>query len=484
MECPLEPNRAAMAKLGTLVLDHVVDFVAGIADHPASMGRDADAAAGLVKGFLEPPPEHPGELSALLDRLDVAASCALETAGPGYLAFVPGGGVYSAALAAFYGNAVNRYGGLAFAAPAMAAIEESVIQWMARDVCLLPEGSGGLLTTGGSMAALSAVVAARHRLLGEEISDGSVYVTPHTHHSIAKTARLAGIRARNVREVACTPDLRMDVESLADAIRDDRLAGLRPFLVVGSAGTTSTGTVDPLPELADLAEREGIWFHVDGAYGGFFQLTERGRERLTGVERADSVVLDPHKTLFAPFGTGALVVRDPASLYAAHEGGGSHRYLRDVEASHGLPNYAHLGPELTHDIRGLRAWLPLHLHGVAAFRDALDEKLDLTQYAYERLIANPALDVPWRPDLSTVAFRCRDGDKETLRLLVRINDSQRVFLSRTAIDDRQVIRMCIVSHRTHQDRIEEALDIIDNATSQRPALSERQRRRSTAPQGR
>ncbi|MGW7510161.1 pyridoxal phosphate-dependent decarboxylase family protein [Streptomyces massasporeus] len=239
-------------------------------------------------------------MNALLARLDEAADCALETAGPGHLAYIPGSGLYSAALAEFYNRAVNRYGGLASVAPDLAALEESVIRWMARDVCGLPEGSGGLLTSGGSMATFSATLAARHDKLGEELAGGTVYTTAFAHHSVAKAARLAGIRAAHIRTVSHTPDLRMDPEAAAAMIRSDRHAGLRPFLLVATAGTTDTGTVDPLPQLADLARREDVWFHIDAAYGGFFRLTARGSERLAGFEEADSITLDPHKPLFMP----------------------------------------------------------------------------------------------------------------------------------------------------------------------------------------
>lgn len=467
-EYPLEPDRAVMAEMGALVLDRVISLIEGLPERPTDNTTGAAATAALVKSFLAAPPEQPGDLKELLDRLDDAADCAYETAGPGYLAYVPGGGLYSSALAEFYARGINRYGSLAFAAPALAALEESVLRWMAQDVCGLPEGSTGLLTTGGSMATFSAVVAARHEHLGEDLADGTVYVTRYTHHSVAKAARLAGLKARNVRIVPCDENLRMDPDAAAAMIDADRKAGLRPFLLVASAGTTDTGTVDPLPALADLAERENLWFHVDAAYGGFFRLTERGRRQLVGTERADSVTLDPHKTLFLPFGTGALVVRDPAKLYAAHEGTGD--YLQDLGASGGLPNYAHMGPELTHEVRGLRAWIPLHLHGVSAFREALDEKLDLAERTHAVLSGIPALEVPQRPDLSTVAFRIRprDGsadaatqaDQATRGLLARINDDPRVLLSSTVIEGRQTIRICIVVHRTHADRIDEVLDLI------------------------
>jgi aromatic-L-amino-acid/L-tryptophan decarboxylase len=459
-----------MSMMGDLILGEVIDFVESLPDRPASYDSD-QAITGLTTRLLAPPPEKPQDLAALLGQVRAAADHAVETAGPGCMAYVPSGGLYTSALAEFYARAINRYGSLAFAAPALAAIEESVLRWMAREVCGLPADSTGLLTTGGSMAAFSAVVAARYHHLGEDLGDGAVYVTQYTHHSVAKAARLAGIRARNIRVVPCTDDLRMDAGAAAEMIRADRRAGLRPFLLAGSAGTTDTGTVDPLDDLADVAARERVWFHVDAAYGGFFALTERGRARLAGIERADSVTLDPHKTLFLPFGTGALVVRDRARLETGHESVAD--YMRDADSTTDLPDYAHRGPELSREHRGLRVWLPLHLHGVSAFRAALDEKLDLTEEVYHALRGIPALEVPWPPDLSTVVFRVRPRDQSaaaadeanaaTQRLLEQINGKRRVWLSSTVVDGRLGIRVCIVSHRTHRDRVTELIDLISAA---------------------
>jgi aromatic-L-amino-acid/L-tryptophan decarboxylase len=466
---PLEPDRAGMAELGRAVLDRAIDFVAGLPDRPANTADQAPDE--LVRELLAPPPEGPGDLAALLDRVERAAAYAFETAGPGYLAYIPGGGLFASAVADLYARVTNRYVGLAAPAPALAALEHSVVRWLA-GLCGLPEGSGGLLVPGGSIANFSAVIAARHAGLGDDLAAGTLYVSAQTHQSVAKAARLAGIPAAGLRIVPCTPDLRMDVAAAAGMVAADRAAGRRPFLLVGSAGTTNTGAVDPLPELAALARRNGMWFHVDGAYGGMFRLTDRGRERMRGMEHADSVTLDPHKTLFLPYGTGALVVRDPARLAAAHESGG--HYLQDLAAGDELPDYAHLGPELTRDPRGLRVWLPLHLYGVAAFRAALDEKLDLAELAHGKLAAEPLLEVPWSPELSTVAFRMRasgvDGtaaaDAASRRLLERINAGRRIFLSSTVIDGRYTLRLCIVSHRTHAERIAEAVDIITTAAHQ------------------
>jgi aromatic-L-amino-acid decarboxylase len=252
----------------------------------------------------------------------------------------------------------------------------------------------------------------------------------------------------------------MDVEALRRAIEVDRASGLHPFVVVASAGTTNTGAVDPIDAIADVAAEHDIWLHVDGAYGGFFQLTDRGRERFRGIERADSITLDPHKGMFLSYGTGALVVRDGRKLRDAHHIGTS-AYLQDLPVDADVPNFAEYSAELSRDFRGLRVWFPLKLHGVRAFREALDEKLDLAEHLYEGLKAIPELELPWQPDLSIVPFRLRDGDDDANRaFLGRINDTGRVYLSSTIVDGRFTIRACILSHRTHRDRIDECTEIV------------------------
>lgn len=333
-------------------------------------------------------------------------------------------------------------------------------------VCGLPKDAGGVLTPGGSLANLSAMVAARHAGLGEDLTGATLYVTEHTHHSVTKAARIAGLPAAAVRVVPTTGHLRMDVAAAAALLAQDRAAGHRPFLLVASAGTTDTGSIDPLRPLAELAEREGLWLHVDAAYGGLFALTDRGRARLHGLERADSVTLDPHKSLFLPYGTGALVVRDPGRLADAHSG--SAQYLADLDSDLEVPDPAGLGVELSREVRGLRVWLPLHLHGVAAFRAALDEKLDLAYQAYETLAVDPALEVLGEPDLTVVAFRLRDGDDAANHaFLARINATERVFLSSTSVRGRVALRLCVLSHRSHAEHVDEAVQVIrDSARRQ------------------
>ena len=451
----LEPDQETRRAWTDAVGAFVEDFVAGLAKAPASESGPED-----LSDFLAEPPEAPGTFDDLLATFGRAAGYAVETAGPGYLGYFPAGGLLSSVLAETLAQTVNRFTGVAATAPALVAMEHAVIRWFCRRFDL-PDGAGGVVTSGASLATLAALTAAREDRLGGPDPRGTIYVTEHTHYCVAKAARIAGFTSAQVRVVPVDEDLRMDLAAAEALIADDRERGLKPFFLVGTAGSTSTGTVDRLDALGALAAREDLWFHVDGAYGGSFQLTDRGRTILHGVHRADSITLDPHKSLFLPYGTGLLLVRDEARLRAAHAADG--HYLQDLDREHDLPDYGDLGPELTREYRGLRLWLPLHLHGVAAFRAELDEKLDLAALVHRELSADRNLEVPLVPDLTVTVFRSPFGDATTERLLERINGTRRIFLSSTRLDGKHTLRLCVLSHRTHRTHVEEALAIVRRA---------------------
>ena len=308
------------------------------------------------------------------------------------------------------------------------------------------------------MANFTGIVTARNAKLGDRFTAGVVYVTKHTHHSAAKAARLAGLRSDQIVAVDVDEDLRLNVDHLRQLVHTDRDAGRSPFLVIASAGTTDTGTIDPLDAIADLAGEEELWLHVDGAYGGFFQLTQRGHERLRGIDRADSLALDPHKGLSIPFGVGALLVRDEASLVDAHQGRGA--YLRDEDSYMGIRDISSLGPELTRPFRGLSVWLPLQLHGTAPFVAALDDSLDLAGHAFDRLKTINGIDARWSPDLSIVAFGF-DDDELGRAAWDAVNRDRTVHLSPTIIDDRFILRMAILNRRSTVEHVDRAIDIIE-----------------------
>ena len=457
---PLDPAPADMRAMGEAAVEYLIGFITGLDEAPAAA---TEGGVELARTLRAAPAEQGGRFDQLFAEVREAIAHTFEFAGPGYLAYIPGGGLYTAALADFIAHGVNRYVGLWMPSPAAVQIEENVVRWLC-DLFAMPPSSQGILTSGGSMATLSAVVTARHAKLGEDFGDGSYYVSEQAHASVTKAAAIAGFGRKHVRLVPTDAELRMDPEALLEMVRQDRAAGMRPFLVVPSAGTTNTGAIDPLGAVADVAADEELWLHVDAAYGGFFQLTERGRQRFRGIERADSVTVDPHKGLFLPYGTGALVVRDGEALRDAHYEGAA--YLQDLGAPGELPNYSEHSAELSRDWRGLRVWMPLQLHGVAAFREALDEKLDLAAELDEALRADPHLELPWATQLTVTPFRLREGDDETNEeLLRRINASKRVLLSSTRVGGRYTLRVCIVSHRTHRDRILECVDIVRSAAA-------------------
>ncbi len=399
---------------------------------------------------------------ALLDHLfgDLVPR-SFNAAGPGYLAYVPGGGIIHADIADFIADAINRYVGVFAAAPALAQIEANVVRWLC-EIVGFGKGSGGVLTTGGSLANFIAIVAARKALLPEDFLRGTLYCGDQVHHAFQKAATLAGFPLANVRELPSDGRFRVRPDALEEAIARDRANGFTPFLLAGSAGTTNTGAVDDLEALGRIAREQSLWFHVDGAYGALFMLTERGRVALRGVESADSVVLDPHKTLFLPFGTGALVVRDARTLRRAHSMHAD--YLPDFQEDEELVDFCELSPELSRDFRGLRVWLPVKLFGIDVFRRQLDEKLDLAQWAVDQLRALDGIEIVAEPQLSTIGFRLAGADDAANRaFLDRINAQKRVMLTGAIVGGRFVLRICVVSFRTHMERMEMCLQDIREA---------------------
>jgi len=452
---PLEPDEATARSMTEECVEFVLGQLRSLNEQPAA---DLEGAESLARSFEEPPPEAGRSLSELLARLQPAVAKSYNTAGPGYLAYIPGGGVYAAALADFIACAVNRYVGVAQAAPALARIEETAIGWLAR-LMGYPASARGVLTSGGSLSNFGAVVTARNERLDGDLLRGVVYVSQETHHSVAKAALLAGLPAANVRVLPVDARFRLRPEALEAAIREDEARRLVPFLVVASMGTTNTGAVDPLPDIQAIARQHGLWVHADAAYGGFFRLVRGGDSLLPGLEGCDSITLDPHKGLFLPYGLGCLLVRSGEALHRAHRHSAS--YLQDLGDDDSPIGFADLSAELSRDFRGLRLWLPLQLHGLEAFREQLQEKLTLARLAYERLEADPLFEMLDEPQLSIVAFRLRGAGEKTdaagAELLRRVNARGRVFLSSTRVHGRHALRICVLSFRTHADRIEDAV---------------------------
>jgi len=467
---PLEMDGNEFREVLDAVAPRLAEFINSLQQGPAWAETDIP---GNAARFREPLPETGGSLPPLLQSvIDDVVAQGFNTASPGYLAYIPGGGLPMAAVADLIAGVINRYVTVWQAAPVAAEIEATVIRWICEMVGYPPETSGGFLTTGGSLASWSAVVTARRTLLPENFLQGTIYTSDQTHHSVAKAAMLAGFPEKNVRTVPCDGSLRVDPDRMETLIEQDRREGFTPFLIVGNAGTTNTGAVDDLNRLADLAERNGMWLHVDAAYGGFFMLTDRGREALAGLARADSITLDPHKGLFLPFGTGTLVVREQSRLEAAHRLDAD--YLPPMQENGDCMDLCRISPELSREFRGLRLWLPIKVYGIAAFRRELDEKWDLAHRAAETLRDLPAIDIVAEPQLSLFAFRLKPHDLDNgeklndlnRRFLEAVNEHRRVMLTGTMLGGRFVLRICVLSFRTHADRLDDCLTAIERAVKQ------------------
>jgi aromatic-L-amino-acid/L-tryptophan decarboxylase len=459
--CPLILSAKQFCDLSAEVVNFLSEHLSRLPEKPIQPNYQPNL---FPVSALAAPTEAGASLTDLLEVVRSATqTCYNQTRG-GFMAYVPGGGLVTAAIADLIAGVINPYTAFGMVARDFVALEVEVLNWLATLVGL-PATAFGILTSGGSLSILSAFLCARTAHLPDDFRSGTVYASDQTHFSTEKALRMLGFPSDTLRIIPSDPELRMDLDLLKQTISEDRAAGRKPFCIVANAGTTNTGAIDPLPAMAEIAHQEHLWFHIDGAYGGFFQLTERGRQRLVGIEQADSVVLDPHKGLFLPFGTGCLLVKDREVLRQAHAVGKPH-LLQDLHGTE-YPDFADVSPELTRPFRGLRLWLALHLHGVTAFRNALDEKLDLAQTAYQTILATPNLETIGSPDLSIFAFRYRvpggnstDHDQATLKLVEQVNATGHTYLSSTQIREKVFARIAVLGLRTDAEQVATAIKAI------------------------
>ena len=453
---PLEPEAGERRALGERALDHALAFLDRVPEAPSLVPASEAFGERLDPEFTED-----GRDPATV--LDYVSACVeqpgIATTSPRFMGYIPGGGLFHSALGDFLAATANKYSGFAPAAPGAVRIENACTQWLASVIGYPPE-SAGTLTSGGSLANLTAIVAARDAR--DPAGGGAVYTTRFAHHCIDKALHIAGRGGAPKRDIATDERHRMSVEALERALESDRTSGSRPWLVVASAGTVDTGAIDPLAQIAELCRRHGAWLHVDGAYGGLFALCDEGRPLLRGIELADSVALDPHKTLFLPYGTGAALVRDGRQLFDSFSA--SADYIQPFAETDVGPSPADLSPELTRHFRALRLWLPLQIAGIAAFRAAQAEKLALARYFHARLSELGGWDAGPPPDLSVVAFRYLPGsgdvDRFNERLIRHVQDEGRVMLSGTRVDGRYRLRCAILCFRTHLEHVDECVDAL------------------------
>lgn len=456
----LEPDAQQRAALTRRTVDYANHFLDELAESPVYVPGQPDAQFGA--DFEDAAGDFDEMLATLAREIDTPG---INPASGAHLGYIPGGGVYPAALGDYLADVANRYAGIRFASPGAAQLERSLVAWMAALVGYGP-GAGGDLTSGGSIASLSAIVTAREAcgVRSADVAQSCIYFTAQVHHCITKAIGIAGLREAHQRIVPMDDRYRLDANELERMVAADRNNGLRPWLVIASAGTTDTGAIDPLGRLADISRDHDLWLHVDAAYGGCFLLLDEGKDRLAGIERSDSVVIDPHKGFFLPYGSGAVLVRDESRLAQAFAYEAN--YMQDAAAAESVPSPATLSPELTRPFRGLRLWFPLKLTGLAPLRAALEEKMLLARYFHERIAELEGFEAGPAPDLSVATYRYvparGDANEFNRRLCEAIQRDGEIFISSTTLNGRYILRLAVLNFRTHLNHIERLLELLEH----------------------
>ncbi|MEO8690033.1 MAG: aminotransferase class V-fold PLP-dependent enzyme [Solirubrobacteraceae bacterium] len=448
MTPPLELPPEEMRRLGYRVIDRIVEHWETLDSQPPLAVGDAEALRAVLGG---PAPDAPGDPDAALDRLfDEVLPWTARTIHPRFFARIGSPSNLISTLADAIASGFNLLGTSWVAASGPSTVELTVLDWL-RSWCGMPPGTEGLMVSGGSMASLNALVAAREARGG---AGGVVYLSDQAHASILRDLKVMG--EREVRVLPSDSTFRLPAGVVAAAVAADRAAGLTPFALVANAGTTNTGAVDPLDELADLCVREKLWFHVDGAYGASAALCPAGQEALAGMGRADSLTIDPHKWLFQPYEAGALLIREPGLLERTFTMSGE--YLRDTFVEE--VNFRDRGIQLTRGVRALKLWLSVQVFGLDAFRSAIAHGIALAEHAEAVLRSRPGWEIVTPAQLGIVCFARAEGNESAISAAT-VADGY-AAPSTTVLRGQTVLRLCTINPRTTFQEIEATIERMES----------------------
>jgi len=445
-----------MRRLGYWVVDRVVEHFEQGADGPAI---DAAASGELRDALGGPVPEDPGDpMEAMQTLVDVALSNMQHGDHPRYFARVPGPSSYAGVLGDWLGTGFNVIAASWTGSSGPSTVELISLDWL-RQLLGLPDGTEGILMSGGSLSNMTALAAARAHL-----GSGVAYLSDQTHASIPRALTALGFGAEEVRVLRSDERLRLTEAAVSEAVRADRRRGHNPRFIIATAGTTNTGAVDELKGLAELAAAEGMWFHVDGAYGAPAALCPAGRAVLHGLELADSLVLDPHKWLFAPYDVGCLFVRRPGVLDRTFSM--RPEYLADVRPDTAEVNFGDRSLELTRRGRALKLWLMLKVYGAARLRDAIARCIGLAEHAQRLLESDPGWEVVTPAQLGIVTFaRPEWSAEEHAAAAAAMAAGGYAAVTSTTLGDRPALRLCTINPLTTESEIEETVKRLAYAIS-------------------
>ncbi len=451
------------------VLDLYASLLAELPDGPVS---PSVTTAGVRAAVALDVPEEPLGDEALLAHLQAILDHSLRPGSGGFLAYISGAGTVPGAVADLLASGLNANVGGWMLSPAATEIELQLVRWLAGRFGL-PAGAGGQLVSGGSLANLSALKLARDHADPDVRVNGlrggstlTVYASEEAHFTIDRAADALGLGESAVRKVAVDDRLAMRVDHLERLIADDLAAGARPLAIVATAGTTGTGAIDPLEEIADVAARVGAWLHVDAAYGGAAVLSDTLGPLLRGIERADSITFDAHKWLYAPAVSAVVLARDGATLSRSFSAHASY-VAQDREIADRGVDLGFEGLQLSRGFAALRVWVSLLAHGRAAYARRIEHDVALTDWLADRIEETPDVELACPPSLSICCFRYRPSgvddegylDRLNTRVMTELQLDGRVFPSNAVVHGRTAIRSCIVGYRTEAEHLQRLLDL-------------------------
>ena len=452
----LNPSVEERERINIQVQDFVDGFLKNIETYPAYVKGNPNTDKLSIQ-------KNKKSLKELLQNFNSEVVLkGIKPASGKHLGYVPGGGIYTAAIGDFLASVTNEYAGMYYASPGAVSIENELLNWI-KSIFGFPKNAVGNLTSGGSIANLIALTAARdkHKIKNEKIPKSVLYLSPQAHHCIHKALRIIGLEDIKINILELDEFFKIDTSKLTEKIEEDIATGLNPFMVIATAGTTDTGTIDPLGVIGKIAKVNNLWYHIDGAYGGFFILSESKKQLFKGIELADSLVIDPHKGLFLPYGIGAVLIKDKEAVFHSHHYTAD--YMQDAISADMQINPSDVSPELTKHFRGLRMWLPLQIHGLEPFKASFEEKILLTTYFRNKLI-ELGFKVGPEPDLTISYFwypsATIDENTFNIKLVEFIHENGDVFFSTTKINQKFVIRLAILSIRTKKVTIDTAITML------------------------
>ncbi|KAL7943631.1 pyridoxal phosphate-dependent transferase [Trichoderma barbatum] len=380
-------------------------------------------------GNIAKPSQSPSSIDATLSHAEKIFGYRVRMDHPRFFGFIPSPASDLSWLGEVLNSAYNTHAGSWFQSSGPSAVEKHLLSWLARDVIGYPDTAGGCFVSGGSMANLSALMVARDQKLSyEERSKAVAYTSDQTHSSLAKGLGILGFHSSQIRKVTCDDNMRINTILLRSAIEEDKASGKIPFLIVGNAGTTNTGTVDPFPELAAIAREQNLWLHADGAYGASALLCKSRRNILSGIDLCDSLSWDAHKWLFQTYGCGMVLVRNRKNLTSSF--GTTAEYTQDAaETAESLPNFWNYGPELTRPARAMKLWFSFQLLGLDAIDDSINHGFELAEIAQSSLERLPDWEVLSTAQMGIICFRYKPSGIPAASL-----DDLNTKISQTAIE--------------------------------------------------